>query len=217
VEQMGRPETEIFPKQDRLEHSGQYGNFINLPLFGQFVLQGKMVFVDELFEPYPDQIEFLSLLQRVSEEHLDFCLSRIPSTTQNHSGESRKIVRNYDQNNGLINLLPCAVRMLGEGVRFNQRVACFRLAYHLRRSGVAFEKALSQLNRWALRNSPPPGKGIIRTSEILSQAKFAYQRSHTSFGCEDAVMQSFCDPNCVIKSSRKSNSPRKYKKLSKCS
>ena len=34
LRRVGHPTTEIFPKQDRLKRPGQYGNFINLPLFG---------------------------------------------------------------------------------------------------------------------------------------------------------------------------------------
>ena len=43
--EIGEPSTtEIFPKHDMLHTNVQYGNFINAPLFGALVKQGKTVF-----------------------------------------------------------------------------------------------------------------------------------------------------------------------------
>ena len=48
--------TEIFPKQDRLEGRNRYGNFINAPLYGRLVPEGRTVFVNPVsLEPYQDQ------------------------------------------------------------------------------------------------------------------------------------------------------------------
>lgn len=56
LDEIGYPDTEIFPKQDSLRSSVTYGNFINAPLFGALVPKGKTVFVDpDTFNPYPDQ------------------------------------------------------------------------------------------------------------------------------------------------------------------
>ncbi len=38
------PSTEIFPKQDCLSGDDSFGNFINAPLFGKLVPQGKTIF-----------------------------------------------------------------------------------------------------------------------------------------------------------------------------
>ena len=49
--------TEVFPKQDRLTGDGHFGNFINAPLFGKLVFQGRTVFVDPDagLRPYSNQ------------------------------------------------------------------------------------------------------------------------------------------------------------------
>ena len=53
-------DTEVFPKQDRLGSSISYGNFINAPLFGRLVPEGRTVFIDPAtFKPYPDQWDIL--------------------------------------------------------------------------------------------------------------------------------------------------------------
>lgn len=46
----GQTNVEVFPKQDRLA-SGEFGNFINLPLFDRLVPEGRTVFVDQAFTP----------------------------------------------------------------------------------------------------------------------------------------------------------------------
>lgn len=66
---MGRPDTEVFPKQDGLDERSPYGNFINAPLFGALVPEGRTVFVHpaEPTQPYPDQWPLLGGVQRIPE------------------------------------------------------------------------------------------------------------------------------------------------------
>lgn len=59
----------MLPMQDHLE-PGQAGNLIALPLQGRALLQGNSAFVDDQFNPYPDQWAVLSSLQRVSSRQL---------------------------------------------------------------------------------------------------------------------------------------------------
>ena len=70
---MGKPQTEVFPKQDVLTNGISYGNFINAPLFGRLVPKGRTVFLDpaDPAKPYPDQWELLQGVQRVPEYRLD--------------------------------------------------------------------------------------------------------------------------------------------------
>ena len=65
---IGRPQTEVFPKQDRLDDATRYGNFINAPLFGRLVPRGRSVFLDDDLEPVPDQWGFLRLIRRATEQ-----------------------------------------------------------------------------------------------------------------------------------------------------
>ena len=48
----------FFPNQDTLPDGG-FGNLVALPLQGQARRKGNSVFVDENYQPYPDQWTFL--------------------------------------------------------------------------------------------------------------------------------------------------------------
>jgi hypothetical protein len=89
--------------------------------------------------------------------------------------------------------------MLTEGVTDYQRVACFRLAVHLKLAGYAYNQVLGILGAWASRNRPNSGKSIIRDSEIHAQARCAYKRSYRGMGCEDPAVMPFCDSSCPLK------------------
>ena len=55
----------LFPNQDTLPKGG-FGNLIALPLQKQPRARGNSVFLNERFEPYPDQWELLASLRRIS-------------------------------------------------------------------------------------------------------------------------------------------------------
>ena len=63
----------FFPNQDLIP-SGGFGNLIALPLQKQYRSNGTSVFIDEDYNPYPDQWEYLSQLHRLSEQDLDTLL-----------------------------------------------------------------------------------------------------------------------------------------------
>ncbi len=55
----------LFPNQDTLPQGG-FGNLIALPLQGEPRRRGNSVFVDMKWEPYTDQWQFLSSVQRMA-------------------------------------------------------------------------------------------------------------------------------------------------------
>ncbi|MBT2694494.1 DEAD/DEAH box helicase [Bacillus sp. ISL-55] len=59
----------MFPNQDTLPKGG-FGNLIALPLQRQAGLQGNSLFVDENFNPYPDQWIYLSSVKKLSKREL---------------------------------------------------------------------------------------------------------------------------------------------------
>jgi len=72
LNEMEQPQTEIFPKQDEIATNMRYGNFINAPLFGALVPEGKTVFLDPVtFNSYPDQWNLLETAKRHNESALD--------------------------------------------------------------------------------------------------------------------------------------------------
>jgi superfamily II DNA or RNA helicase len=60
----------LFPNQDFLSGKG-LGNLIALPLHMPTLEEGNSCFVDEQLNPYQDQWEFMSSIQKVSVSHLD--------------------------------------------------------------------------------------------------------------------------------------------------
>lgn len=60
----------LFPTQDTLVEGG-FGNLISLPFQGQAQREGNSVFVDDAFNPYPDQWEFLSRIRKVTEKQAE--------------------------------------------------------------------------------------------------------------------------------------------------
>jgi len=203
LDDLGKPDTEIFPKQDALHTNAPYGNFINAPLFGSLVPVGKTVFVEpNTLNPYPDQWALLESIQRVDEHVLNEIIElnnlSIPQTEPRPSpGDSA--------NDGLsqFSLPPCAQKMLRNGVSQYQRVSCFRLAVHLKRVGLPYDVAVAALKTWALKNRPIHGKAGIRESEILSQTSYAYDNSYMGYGCDSPAIAPFCEPSCPVKEWRK--------------
>ena len=59
----------LLPSQDTLPKGG-FGNLIALPLQKRAREQGNSVFLDELFQPHPDQWKFLESVQRIPTETL---------------------------------------------------------------------------------------------------------------------------------------------------
>ena len=197
LEEIGQPNSEVFPKQDELKE-GQYGNFINAPLFGRLVPEGRTVFLDpdKGLKPFPNQWDFLEFVQPASEILLDEIIE-INSWTSDRK-EYTAPAQQDESTLRAFGLLPCAQRMLTEGVSKYQRVACFRLAVSLRKAGVPLDAAIAALNVWALKNHPDNGKRVITPREIMAQAAAAYKRPYRSCGCNHPAVRPFCDSGCSL-------------------
>ncbi len=198
-------ETEVFPKQDVIHGNGSFGNFINAPLFGKSVSEGRTVFVhpDSTLRAFTDQWTFLHSIRKIEQQTLDWIIGindldvepgdDVPN---DRSPVVDKQVRGYD-------LPTCVRRMLYEGVTFDQRVACFRIAVHLKRVGLPHDATLVTLMSWRLKNRPRQNRRIITPSEIEEQVGWAYNQDYTGYGCDEAVVDSFCDPNCPVNRTRR--------------
>lgn len=190
---------EVFPKQDRIDLSrGEYGNFVNLPLFGRLVAEGRSVFVEPKngLRPAPNQWEYIEQMKSVPESVLDDAIEA------NEIVVGSVDVRGKSHTLGVFKapwtLPPCAKRMLNEGVSEYQRVSCFRLAVLLRRIGMPFDLVVATLMEWSAKNRPHPGKRVLSTDEIKAQTSSAYQKEYPGYGCEEPAVQAFCDPSCPI-------------------
>lgn len=63
----------FFPNQDQLPEGG-FGNLIALPLQGGARKKGNSVFVNNQFEPFPDQWDFLLNIKKMDGRSIDFIL-----------------------------------------------------------------------------------------------------------------------------------------------
>ena len=198
LDEIELPDEEIFPKQDFLDKEVSFGNFINAPLFGSLVPQGKTVFINPAtMNPYPDPWAFLYSIERVDERTLDDIIEINNMTIAKAQNESS----NDDHDSGsvcLFGLPPCAQKMFQEGVTKFQRVSCFRLAVHLKRLGFPYDMAVSALKAWSLKNRPSGGKGVITEQEIFDQTSYAFNRHYTSCGCDSEAVGPYCQPSCPI-------------------
>lgn len=203
LNEIGFPNTEVFPKQDRLSGITHYGNFIHTPLFLPHVRRDRTVFLDpaDRTKPAPNQWDLLDTVVRVSESQLDE-LIEINDWHQSAAGEGPDAPDDTNSGNSTFMLPPCAQRMLREGVTSNQRVACFRLAVQLKRVGLPLDLASTTLQSWSMRNKPEGGKRIITPAEVDVQTRCAYVGSYRSFGCEDPAVMAFCDANCPVHGKR---------------
>ena len=203
------PVTEVFPKHDKLDDSTQFGNFINAPLFGRLVPQGRTVFVspNDPFRPYPNQWSVLEHVPRISESLLDEildingadCAEAAPARVSGQAaGETTK---------PSFGLPPCAQKMLAEGVTDLQRQSCFRLAVQLRKAGLPQYAVIACLDEWAGRNRPGSGKTIVTHAEIVSQTGWAYAKGYRGCGCEDEAVKPFCSAACTLRNRLYSGHP----------
>ena len=199
LEEIGQPNTEVFPKHDRLDTQTTYGNYIYAPLFGALVPHGRTVFLHprDGLTPAADQWQVLEGVVRVKEEQLDeiIQINELDRPDNQVAGKSRRVSNNVRSAFGLP---PCAQRMLAEGVSDYQRVTCFRLAVQLKKTGLPEDLAVAALRAWAGKNQPTGERRIITDEEIRAQVAGAYSRDYRSCGCGDPRVSAYCDPECPL-------------------
>ncbi|MBC8127716.1 MAG: DEAD/DEAH box helicase family protein [Gloeobacteraceae cyanobacterium ES-bin-144] len=96
----------FFPNQDFLP-SGGFGNLIALPLQAKARDTGNTVFVDQNFEPYPDQWAFLSDLDRLDPERLTTMIDHVIAVTPDENATSDFVSRFEDR---VLDVIPTSVK-----------------------------------------------------------------------------------------------------------
>ncbi len=210
LDEIESSETEIFPKQDALDGHNAYGNFINSPLFGKLIPEGKTVFLNSNdLTPYEDQWEFLESIKKNTAQEIDDIIEvNNLDKTREDMNHKQTVTRTINSRYGL----PICIRkILNRGVTFHQRVACFRLAVNLKKIGIPKGETIVMLLHWRMKNKPSQGKKIIMESEVKNQVEWAYKNNYNSIGCEEGVINQHCDKKCPVKRKLKSKS---YQKMS---
>ena len=76
----------LFPNQDILPDGG-FGNLIALPLQRGPRQSGNSVFIDENFEPYPDQWAYLSAVKKLELHQIERCMARLADSVDDDNDE----------------------------------------------------------------------------------------------------------------------------------
>ena len=198
LSEIGRDEgVEIFPKQDRLDNSRQYGNTINTPLFGALTPKHKTVFVaPESFKPYVDQWHLLSSVEKASEKMLDEVIENTTDFLHHQVASSCQHAANIVYDN--FSLPPCIQVVLQNGVFQYQKSSCFWLAVHLKNIAFPQDITIAILKVWSKKNTPAMGRKVMKEAGITSQVEYAYKKNYKGFGCTSVALRQFCDKRCRI-------------------
>lgn len=96
----------FFPNQDNCP-KGRFGNLIALPLQQEARKSGNTLFLDEQFEPLPDQWAYLAGLQKIDLEDLERIL-KSTSASKNETGDAETYALDFDEKT--LDVIPQAVR-----------------------------------------------------------------------------------------------------------
>lgn len=200
LDEVGCAGVEVFPKQDRIDLvMGQYGNFVNVPLFGALVRRGRTVFLDpdKGLKPYADQWDALVRIKTVAEATIDTILeaNEIPVPSNKPRAAGGRALGVWE---AMRSLPPCVRRMLEDGVPDFQRLTCFRLAVHLRRVGLPLDVTTGALLAWREKNRPTQGKRRITAGEVRAQAVSAYKADYQGNACDQPEVERYCSSSCPI-------------------
>jgi hypothetical protein len=197
-------EVEVFPKQTELSEGRRYGNFVKLPL-GKHQAAGKWsrLLNQETFEPMPNEVLFDVWGISFSEADIAKIMG---FEEKRHVQATLALLENFRH---VRISAPCIEGLLygvSEGCRNEAalRLSCFLLNFR----GENPERAWVRLQYWNMRNKPP-----LREAELRSVFSSAQKHGYI-FGCEDFLLQSFCDKNrCGIFSKLKKRFQRLVTKL----
>ena len=194
----------FFPNQDTLPEGG-LGNLVALPLQGNARKNSNSVFVNEFFEPYPDQWEYLLNVRKLSEQALEELLKQnadtmsfgdLSKTSENKPWEvpaANKIVQTDFTSEIVIrksNMLYITLNQLSS-----------KVLNHLRR--IASFRNPEFYSKQALRLS------TYSTPRIISCAELTEEHLALPRGCEDAVVELLKEKGVAFRLDDKTNHGRK--------
>lgn len=198
--------TEIFPKQSMLLTPESVGNYINLPLFGEDVRNGRTMFLNSVFQPYTDQWAFLASVEKITRDQLEGIIER------NHINQDEIAAPEGNIEAGIgagdySDMAPCVKKMMKGVARGCRNTIGFTLAKHFRvQKGLPEEATLAILLLWNRRNEPPLADRDIQVI-VRSVYNGRAGRGYTSWGCEDKLIEPFCDrDNCPFFKPKKEQS-----------
>jgi hypothetical protein len=182
---------EIFPKQDKVDSTVKYGNYINLPYFGDS--HRKFLKTDR---SEVELEEALAKIRKIDPAVVFDLAEKI--VVQNTITDVEKALKESKTRGRPKNLKhpPCITELLkgvGKGLR---DVAAFTLASHfITDQGMSPDDALEQLQKWNARNDPP-----LDPRDLIEKVKSAAKGYDV--GCKkiqgEPILHSYCvgEGNC---------------------
>lgn len=190
----------FFPNQDILPEGG-LGNLVALPLQGNARKNGNSVFVNEYFEPFPDQWEYLMNIGKLSESTLEDVLKQtaniLPLGDLSKTSESK----HWE--------VPVASKI--EKADFPSEIVITRSNMLYIPLNLLSSKVLNHLRRIAsFRNPEFYSKQALRlstyqTPRIISCADLTDEYLALPRGCEDAVTTLLKEKNVAYRFEDKTN------------
>ena len=193
----------FFPNQDALPEGG-LGNLVALPLQGNARKNGNSIFVNEYFEPFPDQWEYLLNVGKLSvsalEEILKQTANTLPLGDLSKTSESKPwevpVTTKIDKSDFLSEIVITRSNMLY--LPLNQLSS--KVLNHLRR--IASFRNPEFYSKQALRLS------TYQTPRIISCADLTEEFLALPRGCEDAVTTLLKEKNVAYRFEDKTNHGR---------
>ena len=190
----------FFPNQDTLPEGG-LGNLVALPLQGLARKNGNSIFVNEYFEPYVDQWEFLLNVSKLSEVAMDEILKRtsniLPLGDLSKTSEGKPwevpVTTKIEKSDFLSEIVITRSNMLI--IPLNQLSS--KVLNHFRR--IASFRNPEFYSKQALRLS------TYQTPRVISCADLTEEFLALPRGCEDAVTTLLKEKNVAYRFEDKTN------------
>lgn len=193
----------FFPNQDTLPERG-IGNLVALPLQGNARKKGNSVFVNEFFEPYSDQWQYLLNLKKLSEQALEELLKQNANTMP--LGDLSKTSESKPWE------VPIANKI--ERTDFASEIVITRSNMLYIPLSQLSSKVLNHLRRIAsFRNPEFYSKQALRlptysTPRIISCAELTEEYLMLPRGCEDAIVALLKEKSVAFRFDDKTNHGR---------
>ena len=174
---------ELFPKQDITNETAPFGNYINLPLFGGDIKNGRTIFVDENNKPFIENVSQIHKIKLTSAKTLDSIislhkLSRKKVSIQETTEERRLPTKE----------LPC-IEKIKQGVPQGHRDnACFRLVINFKEKGIPREDIETLIIKWNTKNTQP-----LTDRQLEKVINSVFKGGYKSCGCDDAIILNYCN------------------------
>lgn len=190
----------FFPNQDHLSEGG-FGNLVALPLQGLPRKKGNSVFVDDHFEQYPDQWEYLRTVKKLSAESLETLLKLHAS--QSDFGELSKTSEAKPWET------PVAMNVTKDDLPAEITVVESNMLY-IPTNGLS-SKVINHLKRIASFKNPEFGAKLgmhlstYNVPRIISCADVSDEWLALPRGCEEVLIEFFEENSVSIKIEDKTN------------